>query len=97
MKRFNFDYRKDPTDSRDLILSAKNTLQRKVDWSRQMSPVKNQGKLGSCVGFAVAAMKEWQEFKEYKQEIKDGRKGRKHNKKNSHSLCSMDILDGKRN
>jgi len=40
-----------------------------ADWTPYMSPVKDQGRLGSCVGFAVTAMKEYQEQKEHMQEV----------------------------
>jgi hypothetical protein len=33
-----------------------------------MTPVKNQGSLGSCVAFATAALKEWQEWQEFLKE-----------------------------
>jgi hypothetical protein len=68
---------KDKKDNRDYkinnILSQKNlNLPSKISYRDQMSPVKNQGKLGSCVGFAMAAMKEWQEQQEYLNEISEG-------------------------
>ena len=44
-----------------------------VDWTPMMSPVKDQGRLGSCVGFAVAAMKEFQEQKEHIEEVYSGK------------------------
>jgi C1A family cysteine protease len=44
-----------------------------VDWTPYMSPVKDQGRLGSCVGFAVAAMKEYQEQKEHMLEVLNGK------------------------
>jgi len=48
-----------------------------VDWTPYMSPVKDQGGLGSCVGFAVAAMKEFQEQKEHYEEVMNGKKYRR--------------------
>jgi len=39
-----------------------------------MSSVKDQKSLGSCVGFAVTAMKEWQEQQEHLREVKKGKK-----------------------
>ena len=56
---------KDPPDERDYLL--KNALSHvpdirglpdKVDYSSEMSSVKNQGALGSCVAMATAAVKE---------------------------------------
>ena len=44
-----------------------------IDWAGHMSPVKNQGRLGSCVGFAVAAMKEFQEQREHTIEAQAGK------------------------
>ena len=70
---------KDPDDERDYIfttnaklneLMVKASTVNYVDHSNMMSPVKDQGKLGSCVAFAVAAMKEWQENVEFKIEKK---------------------------
>lgn len=43
-----------------------------VDYRNFMSPVKNQGNLGSCVGFAVTALKEFHENVEYADEKKAG-------------------------
>jgi len=69
-----FGAQKDPEDSRDYLASnlLKNTItpavsQTGVDWELDMTPVKNQGKLGSCVAFAVVAVKEWQEKTQFKQ------------------------------
>lgn len=67
---------KDPEDPRDYLVS--NYLLRTsqpfsatvsvVDHQNNMTPVKNQGPLGSCVAFAVCAVKEWQEKQEHKLE-----------------------------
>jgi C1A family cysteine protease len=52
-------------DKRDYILSAVRVkLPKVVDHSDLMSPVKDQLRLGSCVGFAAVALKEWHENKE---------------------------------
>ena len=45
-----------------------------MDWTHKMSPVKDQGRLGSCVGFAVTAMKEFQEQVEHEGEVAEGKK-----------------------
>lgn len=71
---------KDAPDHRDYKLTTttfnlqNTTLPTKIDWSSKMSPVKNQGNLGSCVGFATAAMKEWQEQTEHEKEVAAGKK-----------------------
>jgi len=69
---------KDEPDKRDFRLSE-NVFEpikspNSVDWTEKMSPVKDQGQLGSCVGFAVAAMKEWQEQIEHDKEVAEGKK-----------------------
>ena len=79
------NYRKDPTDERDFqlksnfqnLLEAEEQLPSRVSYKSQMSPVKDQGELGSCVSFAVAAMKEWQEKREHEAEMAKGKPGRK--------------------
>ena len=86
-------YKKDPKDDRDFhfsanvsedkFLKATATAPNIVDHTYSMSSVKNQGRLGSCVGFAVSAMKEWQETREHLYEVsagkKDHRKGKAYN------------------
>lgn len=64
----DFSYDRLMIGNKDLIAS----LPPMIDHTPTMSPVKNQGRLGSCVGFAVSAMKEWQENQEYKKEVKEG-------------------------
>ena len=67
---------KDPEDSRDYlavnyllkIAQPLSTTVSVVDHQPDMTPVKNQGPLGSCVAFAVCAVKEWQEKQEHKLE-----------------------------
>ena len=85
---FVLNYRRDPDDERDFrfttnflnVLDENDTMPVKVDHSSKMSSVKDQGYLGSCVGFAVTAMKEFQEQKEHDEEVsagkRDVRKGR---------------------
>jgi len=79
--QFPLTYKRDPADERDfafktLLMETPITAAAKVDHTKDMSPVKDQGQLGSCVGFAVAAMKEWQERKEHLEEIVKGKRGR---------------------
>lgn len=67
-----YGYFRDPIDNRDysfysvsrLIREEVDTLPKKVSYRTSLSPVKNQGNLGSCVAFASVALKEWQEQKE---------------------------------
>lgn len=40
-------------------------LPKQIDHTPNMTPVKDQGQLGSCVAFATVALKEWQEWQEY--------------------------------
>lgn len=85
------NYQKDPEDKRDFsfkasvgpeedFMKAVYTAPGVVDHTKAMTPVKNQGSLGSCVGFSVTAMKEWQETREHLSEVsmgkKDHRKGK---------------------
>ena len=81
-------YFKDEDDSRDYQYNAykvlgKNILRKirrkrrikfpgVVSYRKYMSPVKDQGRLGSCVGFAVTALKEFQENLEYLTEQDEG-------------------------
>jgi C1A family cysteine protease len=84
LEKFKVNYRRDPEDKRDYkfetlkpeLLEAKLSLPDSVDHTNEMSPVKNQGQLGSCVAFAVSAMKECQERKEHLEEIAKGKRGR---------------------
>ncbi len=73
----------DPVDDRDYkfssipdvnrIMKAAGGLPNKHSWISEMSSVKYQGELGSCVAFAVCALKEWQEKIEHEAEVKDGK------------------------
>jgi len=62
---------KDQIDVRDYLMKGflpEVKLPSKVDWTDKMSPVRDQGDEGTCVGFAsVAGMKEYQEKKDYKE------------------------------
>ena len=77
------NYKKDPKDKRDFIFKTSlktpvnkltSYLPGSIDYSNKMTPVKDQGNLGSCVAFAVTAMKEWQETIENEMEIKLGKR-----------------------
>jgi len=87
--QYIFNYRKDPYDERDYLYQPLKVADRKapilnlpitVNWTNQMSPVKDQGRLGSCVGFAVTAIKEFQEQKEHAQEVAEGKFDHRTNK-----------------
>lgn len=78
---FSLGRKKDPKDNRDYLFSTikkdisnETTIAKIVDYTSQMSPVKNQGKAGTCVGMAVTAVKEWQEQQEQLAEIQEGKK-----------------------
>lgn len=82
-KSHNYEYVKldlyaDPVDERDYKLSetidVSLELPSSIDWTSKMSSVKDQGSLGSCVGFATAAMKEFQEQVEHDKEVAAGKK-----------------------
>jgi C1A family cysteine protease len=80
----NLNYFKDVPDNRDFLFETVGDVigedqheqllgkdlksADKIDYRPYMSPVKNQGNLGSCVGFAVTALKEFQENTEYLNE-----------------------------
>lgn len=79
--KYKLSLQKDTKDERDFKLTESPSfkivdeeLPPYIDWSKYMSSVKNQGRLGSCVGFAVAAMKEFQEYTEHMNEVKAGKK-----------------------
>lgn len=81
---YSTGYIPDPIDSRDYKLSniiPLTSSPRKVDYTNEMSPVKNQGNKGACVGFAIAAMIEWQQQKEY---LMEKEKGSGYNRKKDH-------------
>lgn len=73
--------RRDIRDKRDYLFESTQPLTSSfVNWQPTMSPVKDQGRLGSCVGFAIAAMKEWQEQREHEQEVLEGKKNHRDEK-----------------
>jgi len=62
---------KDKFDDRDYLMRAYLPvvkLPKKVDYTQKMSPIRDQGEEGTCVGFAVASgMKEYQEILDYQK------------------------------
>lgn len=64
---------KDKLDTRDYLMRAYLPvvkLPKKIDWTKNMSPVRDQGNEGTCVGFATTCgMKEYQEFIDYQKLI----------------------------
>lgn len=61
-----FGYIPDPDDRRDYpatmrLAATAPTLPTSFSLRKGMSAIRDQGNLGSCVGFACAALKEWQE------------------------------------
>lgn len=79
---YTLNYRKDLYDGRDykfkelyssLSKESIPTTLSTIDYTSEMSPIKNQGGLGSCVAFALTAVKEWQEQKEHDEEVAAGK------------------------
>lgn len=64
---------KDKLDDRDYLMRAYlpvAKLPKKIDYTPKLSPVRDQGDEGICVGFAMATgMKEYQEFLDYEKFI----------------------------
>ncbi|MDP2940266.1 MAG: C1 family peptidase [Candidatus Omnitrophota bacterium] len=62
---------RDKFDDRDYLMRAYlplKKLPKKIDWAPKMSPVRDQGEEGVCVGFAtVTGMKEYQELLDYQK------------------------------
>lgn len=61
---------KSPFDKRDylattFVADVIRELPSKVDYADEMSPIRNQGQEGSCVGHAGVAVKEWMEQIDY--------------------------------
>lgn len=71
IKDLYFSCHKSPYDSRDILIKTfikEEEPPLKYDLTNKMTPVRSQGKEGSCVGFAVATgVKEYQEKIDYKR------------------------------
>jgi len=64
--KYKLGYRPEPPDIRDLMVPIPQyDLPKEVDWTHQVTRVKNQGNEGACVGFAVTALKEFQEWRQH--------------------------------
>ena len=82
-------YKPDPEDERDFQFGESvdykvdekiYRLPASVSYRNKMTPIKDQGGLGSCVGFAVTAMKEWQETVEHQREVAEGKRDHREGK-----------------
>lgn len=67
------DYKFSSVPDSDRIMKAAAVSPSKHSWISEMSSVKYQGELGSCVAFAVCALKEWQEKVEHEAEVEAGK------------------------
>jgi len=71
--RYKLGYIKDKFDERDYLMRVYLPvvkLPEKVDYTKKMSPVRDQGDEGTCVGFATTVgMKEYQEKIDYEKLI----------------------------
>lgn len=66
MKQFFLGYRPESPDEQDLFLSIPPyDLPKKVDWTEQVTQVRDQGNEGTCAGFMGAGLKEFQEWKQH--------------------------------
>ncbi len=72
--KFSLGCRKDPKDTRDILMGLVLPvvpIPVSFDFTKLMSPVRNQGSEGTCVAFAsVVGVKEFQDKKEYHKLIK---------------------------
>jgi len=70
-KMSRFGCIRDKFDERDYLMRPYLPvvkLPKKVDYTKKMSPIRDQGEEGTCVGFAVAVgMKEYQEILDYEK------------------------------
>jgi len=65
---YKLGYLPEPPDERDLLLSIPSyDLPKSIDWTSQITSIKNQGSEGSCTAFSSAALSEFFEWKQYGQ------------------------------
>jgi hypothetical protein len=72
-KDFKFNRRLFKNLSKSQLSKYFKLLPKRIDHTPNMTLVKDQGRLGSCVAFATVALKEWQEWQEYLR-LKDEKK-----------------------
>jgi len=64
--KYALGYRPEPPDERDLLIPIPSyDLPKTVDWTEQLTQIRDQGNEGTCVGLAVTALKEFQEWRQY--------------------------------
>jgi len=70
-KRYKLGCKKDKKDNRDFLMRAYLPIIKipsKIDYTSNMTPVRDQGNEGTCVAFStVAGMKEYQEQQDWKK------------------------------
>ena len=71
-KKLNFilPVERSPEDKRDFLVgaiySSPVVLPEKIDYRKDLQPIRNQGSQGSCSAQTAACMKEWQEYQDVK-------------------------------
>lgn len=66
--KFVSGVRKSPKDKRDIFITSfllKTTIPEEISYRRMMTEIRNQGKEGSCTGFAAMYLKEYMEKIDY--------------------------------
>ena len=69
-KSFSLGYRPEPPDIQDLLVPLPQyDLPKEINWTSQVTAVKDQGNEGSCTGFNATGLKEFQEWKQHGKKI----------------------------